>query len=205
MGSPNSEEGRFDDERPHRVTISQGFWMGKYEVTQGQWKAVMGTAPFNFSGDDMPAENVSWNDAQEFIKKLNALDDSFIYRLPTEAEWEYAARAGTNGQYAGNLDDMAWYYSNSGNKMHPVGTKKPNAWGLYDMHGNVWEWVQDWYGTYSNNAETDPKGPSTGSVRVYRGGNWAVAAKSCRSAYRAAPAPDARGLGLGFRLIRTPR
>ena len=133
MGAPTSEEGLYN-ETQHEVTLTKGFWMLETEVTQKQWKAVMGTNPSFFKGDDLPVESVSWNDCQEFCEKTGL-------QLPTEAQWEYACRAGTTDAYAGNLDEMAWYYSNSGNKTHPVGTKKPNAWGLYDMHGNVWEVV----------------------------------------------------------------
>ena len=136
MGSPDNEPDRDSDERPqHRVTVP-GFSMGKYEITQAQWKAVMGTNPSYFKGDNLPVENVSWNDAKEFCSKLSQMTGK-QYRLPTEAEWEYACRAGTTGPYAGNLDAMAWYSNNAGFKTHPVGQKRPNAFGLYDMHGNV--------------------------------------------------------------------
>jgi formylglycine-generating enzyme required for sulfatase activity len=164
------------DEKPaHTVKITKGFDIQKTEVTQGQWKAVMGSNPSNFSscGDNCPLENVSWEDVQTFIERLNDKKDGHTYSLPTEAEWEYAARAGTTGDYAGDLDEMAWYIKNSGSKTHPVATKKANAWGLYDMHGNVWEWVSDWYGSdyYQNSPNNDPKGPNSGSARVYRGGS----------------------------------
>ena len=148
-------------------------------------------------------ENVSWEDVQEFIKKLNAKGEG-TYRLPTEAEWEYACRAGTTGAYSGsNLDEIGWYNSNSGNKTHPVGQKKANAWGLYDMHGNVWEWTEDWYGTYSSGNVTDPTGASSGSVRVFRGGSWAGPAENLRSAFRLTYTPSYRYDNLGFRLLRT--
>jgi formylglycine-generating enzyme required for sulfatase activity len=202
MGSNNGDS----DEKPvHRVTISNGFEMGKYEVTQLQWRAIMGNNPSYFKGcNSCPVEQVSWDDVQEFINKLNAKNDGYEYRLPTEAEWEYACRAGTTGGYAGNLDSMAWYDSNSGDKTHPVGTKQPNAWGLYDMHGNVWEWCQDWYGAYPSNAVTDPAGARSGSYRVIRGGGWGSGAQDCRAADRYGYAPDVRNGDLGFRLIRTP-
>jgi formylglycine-generating enzyme required for sulfatase activity/predicted Ser/Thr protein kinase len=201
MGSTNGS----DDEKPvHDVTISKPFEMGKYEVTQAQWQAVMGNNPSDFKGcNSCPVERVSWDDVQEFINKLNAKNDGYEYRLPTEAEWEYACRAGTTGDYAGNLDSMAWYGENSGGKTHPVGTKQPNAWGLYDMHGNVWEWCQDWYGAYSSNAVIDPTGAISGSYRVFRGGSWRGNAAGLRSAYRGNSSPVYRYDSLGFRLVRT--
>src|SRR6185295_12837821 len=128
----------------HKVRITRQFEIGKYEVTQEQWQAVMGDNPSNFKGANLPVEKVSWNDAQDFLLKLNARD-GYTYRLPTEAEWEYACRAGSMGDFAGELDDVAWYDKNSGSKTHPVGQKRPNVWGLYDMHGNVSEWCSDWY------------------------------------------------------------
>jgi formylglycine-generating enzyme required for sulfatase activity len=197
----------YSDEKPvHRVVISKSFQLGKYEITQGQWKAVMGSNPSYFTGDDnLPVEQVSWNDVQLFIDKMNARNDGYRYRLPTEAEWEYACRAGTTGDYAGNLDQMGWYSSNSGGRTHAVGTKTPNPWGLYDMHGNVWEWVQDWYGygAYPSGTVTDPTGPSSGSYRVARGGSWGGSAPYCRSARRSSSGPGLRSGSLGFRLLRT--
>jgi formylglycine-generating enzyme required for sulfatase activity len=204
MGSPDSEPGRNLDEGPqHQVTISKAFELQTTEVTQSQWQAVMGSNPSYFKGPDLPVEQVSWDDAQAFIAKLNAKNDGYRYRLPTEAEWEYAARAGTTGPYAGDLGAMAWYAPNSGGTTHPVGTKTPNAWGLYDMHGNVMEWVQDWYDGYSSSAVTDPVGPSSGSARVLRGGGWAYESQNCRSADRDSSSPDYRGGPLGLRLLRT--
>ncbi len=205
-----SENGGDDDEKPvHRVRISRAFEIGKYEVTQAQWQAVMGGNPSHFKncGGNCPVENVSWNDAQQFIRKLNALNDGYTYRLPTEAEWEYACRAGSTGDYAGNLDAMAWYDKNSGNTTHPVGQKQPNAWRLYDMHGNVWEWCEDWYGGnyYAQSPSVDPRGPSARSVRLIRGGCWNSFARFCRSAYRDGYAPTIRRGFLGFRLVRTLR
>jgi formylglycine-generating enzyme required for sulfatase activity len=204
MGSTNG----VDDEQPvHRVRISREFEMGKYEVTQAQWEAVMGNNHSRFEGPDLPVEQVSWNDAQEFINKLNQSDNKYQYRLPTEAEWEYAARAGSTGDYAGDLDAMAWYYINSGNTTHPVGQKQANAWGLYDMHGNVWEWVRDWYdsGYYAQSPGADPRGPSSGSSRVSRGGGWGSLARNCRSAVRSSGSPVLRYYYLGLRLVRTAR
>jgi formylglycine-generating enzyme required for sulfatase activity len=204
----------YDDEKPpHQVRISTPFYLGNYEVTQGQWQAVMGQNPSQFKGDALlPVENVSWKDVQEFLRRLNAREGGPKYRLPTEAEWEYAARAGTSTAYSfgdseRQLREYAWYDGNSGNKTHPVGQKKPNEWGLYDMQGNVWEWVQDWYGkdSYTSAAVTDPQGPPSGSHRVIRGGSWYYGAGSCRSAYRGHYGPGYRGGHLGFRLLREVR
>jgi formylglycine-generating enzyme required for sulfatase activity len=199
-----------NDEKPmHEVRISKPFYLGKYEVTQGEWQAVMGTNPSNFKGEaNLPVENVSWNEVQEFIRRLNAKEGGTKYRLPTEAEWEYVARAGSTTTYSfGNderqLGEYAWYSANSGSKTHLVGQKKPNAWGLHDMHGNVWEWVQDWYGPYTAGSAVDPAGPTSGSRRVYRGGSWFYDAKLCRSAYRVINAPGYSSVHLDLRLLRT--
>ena len=236
MGSTSSASD--DDERPlTAVRISRGFWMGKHEVTQGQWEAVMGSNPSHVQacGAKCPVERVSWNDVQGFIRRLNGRTRGSRYRLPTEAEWEYSARAGSEGDtYAGDLrilgannapvlDGIAWYGGNSGvsysgghdcsdwegkqNRSercgtHPVGRKKPNAWGLHDMLGNVNEWVEDWYGEYPGGAVTDPEGPSTGSYRVLRGGGWPGYAKHCRAANRSTHAPGARHNAVGLRLLR---
>ena len=205
MGSPGSEDGRFDNETQHSVTLTKGFWLGKYEVTQAQWKSVMGDNPSCFKGDDLPVENVSWDECQEFCRKVNEaakLQFGGEARLPTEAEWEYACRAGSTGAYSGtgNLDSMGWYYGNSGNETHPVGQKRANDWGFYDMHGNVWEWCSDWYGEYPGGSETDPKGPASGGNRVLRGGSWNGNARSCRSAYRDWYIPGYRNWSRGFRL-----
>ena len=184
MGSRSAQAD--DDERPRtRVRISRGFYLGKYEVTQELWQAVTGTNPSRFSGcGRCPVEKVSWNDAQEFIRRLNARAGGTRYRLPTEAEWEYAARAGTVGDRYGNVDAIAWHEDNSGERTHPVGQKAPNAWGLHDMLGNVYEWVQDRNGGYPGGLVTDPAGPSSGSFRVYRGGSWIDGAGYCRASYR---------------------
>ena len=206
MGSNNGDS----YEKPvHRVTISRSFYMQTTEVTQAQWKSVMGNNPSRFKGDNLPVERVSWNDAQEFIKRLNRKEGASKYRLPTEAEWEYAARAGGTGAYCfgndrGRLGEYAWYSSNSGNETHHVGTKKPNGWGLYDMHGNVWEWVQDWFGKgyYSSSPNTDPRGPSSGTTRVNRGGSWDLGARCCRSAFRNGYGPGLTNDDLGFRVAR---
>ena len=198
-----------------RVRISKGFYLGKYEVTQDEWQAVMGNNPSFFSGcGNCPVEKVSWNDVQAFIEKLNARSREGRYRLPTEAEWEYAARAGTTTDtYAGDvtetflrinpvLNRIAWYPWNSEDRTHPVGGKEPNAFGLYDMLGNVWEWVQDRYGGYPGGVVTDPSGPDRGFTRVFRGGSWASYAKDCRSAARKRNVPESRFTDVGFRLVR---
>ncbi len=207
MGA-TSEQGSdaFDWEKPaHSVTLS-GYYIGKYEVTQKLWKAVMGSNPSNFKGDNLPVENVSWNDVQEFIRKLNQMTGK-KYRLPTEAEWEYAARGGGNSRgykYSGsdNVGSVAWYYDNSGSTMHPVGSKTPNDLGIYDMSGNVWEWCQDWYSSnyYSSSPQRNPQGPASGSRRVERGGGWDFVAGCCRVSFRDGITPDKRGNALGFRL-----
>ena len=211
MGSPAGEAGRNGDETLHRVTISQAFYIGKYEVTQGEWEAVMGDNPSSFDdcGRTCPVEEVSWEDVQGFIEELNLREGVRRYRLPTEAEWEYAARAGTQTAYsfgnaANRLGLYGWYNDNSGDRTQPVGGKRPNAWGLYDMHGNVWEWVGDRYGEYPSGRVTDPRGPSSGAYRVDRGGGWDGSARDCRAADRNWLAPGDRIYGLGFRLARTP-
>ena len=193
-----------DDEKPaHQVTLSS-FSIGKYEVTQEEWQTVMGTNPSNFKGDRRPVEEVSWEDCQEFIRKLNALTGK-RFRLPTEAEWEYAARGGNRSRgykYAGSNDvgSIAWYDDNSGTETHPVGQKLPNELGLYDMSGNVWEWCHDWYGSYSSSSQTNPTGASSGSIRVFRGGGWGNFARNCRSSFRSYGTPSFRDSDLGLRL-----
>ncbi|MDR1043799.1 MAG: formylglycine-generating enzyme family protein [Candidatus Adiutrix sp.] len=210
MGADKKFEDATDGETPqHLVSISQPFYLGAYEVTQAQWTAVMENNPNIFKGRSNPVEMVSWDDAQEFIKRLNQQEGHSRYRLPTEAEWEYAARAGTTGAYSfgddkDSLGRYAWYLDNSGEQTHPVGQKQPNAWGLYDMHGNVWEWVQDDYGNYSSSSVTDPKGPSSGSFRVFRGGSWNNSARACRAAYRNLSLPGYRYGSIGFRLALSP-
>jgi formylglycine-generating enzyme required for sulfatase activity len=203
-----ASDGDKDEQPVHTVRISKPFYLGKYEVTQAQWQAVMGNNPSRFTGDaTRPVENVSWEDVQEFIRRLNTKEGGATYRLPTEAEWEYAARAGTTTAYSfgndkGQLSQYAWYGDTSGSQTHPVGTLKPNAWGLYDMHGNVWEWVQDWYGPYTAAAAVDPAGPSSGSYRVNRGGSWRYLTSHCRSACRGHWSPGYRYDHLGCRLLR---
>lgn len=205
MGATEEQgsEAEVDEKPAHQVTVSD-FYIGKYVVTQAQWKAVMGSNPSNWKGDDLPVENVSWNDIQEFLRKLNAKTGR-RYRLPTEAEWEYAARGGNKSRgykYSGdnNIDAVAWYDGNSGKRIHPVGRKSPNELGLYDMSGNVWEWCQDWYDSYSGSDQTDPAGPSAGSIRVLRGGCWFSSAELCRVANRFSYAPVNRN-SHGLRLV----
>ena len=210
MGSPPNSEER--NETPlHKVTISKPFYLGKYQVTQEQWEAVMGNNPSRFKGPKHPVDSVSWNDTQEFIKRLNAKERHNRYRLPTEAEWEYAARAGTTTAYffgddSSALSGYAWYFGSSDSASHPVGQKPPNAWGLHDVHGNVFELTHDWFGGryYADSPKTDPKGPSSGAGRVARGGSWSYNAESARSAYREFIMPDSRGGDVGFRLALSP-
>ena len=206
MGA-TSEQGSdaWDSEKPaHSVTLS-GYYIGKYEVTQAQWKAVMEDNPSRFKGDNLPVEQVSWNDVQEFIRKLNQLTGK-KYRLPTEAEWEYAARGGGNSRgykYSGsdNIGSVAWYDGNSSSKTHPVGTKSPNELGIYDMSGNVYEWCSDWYGSYNSSSRRNPKGPAGGSYRVIRSGCWHFNARFCRVSHRYDYySPGDRRDYLGFRL-----
>ncbi len=200
MGSPPGEEGRYGDEAQHRVTLTKGFWLGQYEVTQAQWRAVMRNKPSDHKGDgNLPVEMVLWEDCTNFIAKCNAAAKGVRFALPTEAQWEYACRAGSTGPYAGtgNLDEMGWY---SGDETHPVGRKRPNAWNLYDMHGNVFEWCADWYGDYEGDC-TDPTGPASGEYRVLRGGCWGNFARYCRSAYRYWNWPGYRRHYYGFRLL----
>ena len=217
MGSPDAEEGRYPDEGPvHEVKISEGFYLGKYEVTQSQWRAVMGSNPSYHKDEgvdrpDHPVERVTWDEVQEFIRRLNEEAGEELYRLPTEAEWEYACRAGTQtpwsfGDDESQLTDYAWYRgNNSPDGTKKVGSKEPNAWGLHDMHGNVWEWVQDWYDEeyYSSKSDwVDPQGPTSGSSRVRRGGHFGHAHVGVRSAYRHLYLPENRSSIIGVRLLR---
>jgi formylglycine-generating enzyme required for sulfatase activity len=222
MGSPANERGRDDDEVQHQVTVSS-FYMGKYEVTQKEWTAVMGSNPSSFKGENLPVEMVSWYDAVEYCNKRSqkeGLTPAYTisgsgnnrtvtwnrnangYRLPTEAEWEYACRAGTTTPFStgNNITTNQANYSN--NKTSNVGSFAPNAWGLYDMHGNVWEWCWDWYGRYSSGAQTDPVGASSGSDHMRRGGCWIYSAVLVRSAYRGYDDPNERISLIGFRLVR---
>ncbi len=223
MGSPPSEQGRDDYEQQHLVTLTRGFWLGKTEVTQRQWKAVMGNNPSKLGGDDYPVEMVTWYDCVNFCNALSELEgltpayettgDNVTwnqsadgYRLPTEAEWEYACRAGTTGPFAGDLDEMAIYARNSGRKTFTVGTRKANAWGFHDMYGNVLEWCWDWFAwDYGEKWVMDPTGPDEGLHRIERGGSWHLNPRGCRSASRGTDIPAAWGNSLGFRLARPAR
>jgi len=215
MGSTASEQGRENNETQYKVTLTKPFYLGIHEVTQSQYKKVMRTNPSNFKGAHNPVESVSWDDAVAFCKRLSALPAEQaagrVYRLPTEAEWEYACRAGTNtaysyGESASVLHDYAWHTGNSGNTTHAVGEKRPNAWGLYDMHGNVGEWCDDWYGAYQNCPVIDPLGADSGSDRVSRGGSWRGTAGHCRSTRRSMSDPSDRSHHLGFRIaLRIPQ
>ncbi len=215
MGSPSGESERGSDETQHRVTLTRGYYMQTTEVTQGQWRKVMGSNPSRFKncGSNCPVEKVSWEDCQKFIRKLNGLEGTSKYRLPTEAEWEYAARAGTDtpfsfgrclstdqANYVGNYPYSGCSKGEYRNSPVAVGGLSPNAWGLYDMHGNVLEWCQDWYGGYLSGSVTDTVGPNSGLGRVLRGGGWLGSAGDCRSADRHGGSPGNRYDYLGFRL-----
>jgi len=223
MGSTN---GTASEQPVHRVRITRGFEMGKLEVTQAQWEAVIGTAhptrdqgkdatgqavaktnPSHFQGGTLPVETVSWDDVQRFLAILNTRDTKHVYRLPTEAEWEYAAKAGNAQDPADDLKGRAWFEGNSGGQTQPTGLKEPNAWGLYDMQGNVSEWVSDWFGFdyYQDSPAADPSGPESGSYRIYRGCSWFGSAADCRSALRSFNFPIDGYYNVGFRLVRTQK
>jgi formylglycine-generating enzyme required for sulfatase activity len=220
MGSPTNEADRLPGEGPQTaVTISQGFWMGKYEVTQEEYQSLMSTNPSAFKGDlSRPVESVSWSDATNYSGKLTQqeraagrIPTNCVYRLPTEAEWEYACRAWTSTRFSygddpgyADLTNYAWYQDNNGITTRPVGQKLPNLWGLYDMHGNLWEWCQDWYGTYHGGTAIDPQGPATGLYRVIRGGSWSSGAGPCRSAARSTTPRLNGGDFIGFRVVLAP-
>ncbi len=220
MGSPTNEVDRDVKEGPQTaVTISRGCWMARYEVTQGEYLAVMGSNPSYFTGDpNRPVEQVTWYNATNYCADLTQRErlagrvaTNAIYRLPTEAEWEYACRGWTSTRFSygddigyTNLANYAWSVDNSGETTHPVGQKLPNPWGLYDMHGNVWEWCQDWYGAYPGGIAVDPRGPATGSLRVIRGGGWSGNAGYCRSAFRYFNWPGGRDDFIGFRVVLAP-
>jgi formylglycine-generating enzyme required for sulfatase activity len=216
MGSENDSEASSDEKPAHRVTVS-GFCLARTEVTQADWESVMGSNPSSFKGANRPVEEVSWNDAIEYCNKRSQKEglrpvygsDGSVdrqangYRLPTEAEWEYAARGGSTAPRYGDLDSIAWYSGNSGPQTHDVGQKRPNGYGLYDMLGNVWEWTQDWYGGYSAGSQTDPEGPASGSARVFRGGSWDGGASRARAGSRSLDDPSNRSYYLGFRPLRS--
>ena len=209
MGCSSEQSDCETDEKPtHQVTLSS-YYIGKYEVTQAQWEAVMGNNPSYFKCASCPVEVVSWDDVQVFISELNNKSGK-RYRLPTEAEWEYAARGGAKRQgykYSGSheLNSVGWNVDNSGSKTHPVGQKSPNELGIYDMTGNVWEWCSDWYGGYSSGSQTNPEGASNGSFRVLRGGSWYYSAQNCRVSYRNYLfSPVNRYFSFGFRLVLVP-
>jgi formylglycine-generating enzyme required for sulfatase activity len=222
MGSPKTEFGRYPDETQHEVTLTQAYYLQATPVTQGQWQAVMGNNPSYFQGINNPVDSVSWHDAQAFIAKLNTQGKE-KYRLPTEAEWEYACRAGASTPFScgesitaeqANFDGNIPYNQEKKNAYRedayrgtttPVKSFAPNAWGLYDMHGNVEEWVQDWYEPYSSSAVTDPQGPESGDFRVHRGGFWYSYAWHIRSASRDNNLPDSCVLDFGFRLVKEVR
>jgi formylglycine-generating enzyme required for sulfatase activity len=207
--SPDNGEcdGANANERPrHHVRISKGFEIGKYEVTQAMWESVMGSNPSHFEGADRPVDKVGWEDTQKFLRRLNARNDGYRYRLPTEAEWEYAARAGSTTAHYGSLDRIAWYRGNSNRQTHPVGQKQPNAWGLYDVEGNVWEWVQDFYieKYYSISPLVDPQGPALGLGRVIRGGSFRDGGRTLRVSDRWFRS-HAGTKEIGFRCVREAR
>ncbi|WP_302428050.1 formylglycine-generating enzyme family protein [uncultured Prevotella sp.] len=206
MGAtPEMEEPCGGEKPTHQVTLTNDYYIGKYEVTQALWQAVMGSNPSAYKGESLPVERVSWNDCQVFISKLNRITGK-TFRLPTEAEWEYAARGGKKGsghQYSGssNLSYVAWYEDNSGSKTHAVGSKQANELGIYDMTGNVYEWCQDWYDNYSSSSQVNPTGANSGVFRMFRGGGWFDIARCCRLSYRRSLLPDERCATLGLRLV----
>jgi endoglucanase len=212
MGSPDSDKSAASDEKPqHRVRITKPFYLGKYPVTQEQWTALMGDNPSYFKGPKNPVEEVSWDDCLQFLRRLNEKAGGGTWQFPTEAQWEYACRAGSTTKYCfgddeSGLGEYGWYDKNSGGKPHSVGEKKPNAWGLYDMHGNIWQWCEDWYdsGYYAHSPTDDPAGPATGSERVSHGGCWFSPARSARSANHGRIEPEHRGSHLGFRVSLAP-
>ena len=219
MGSPDSDPYAAPAQKPqHEVTITRGFYLGKYEITQGEWEAVMGTRPWSGQryvreNPDHPAVYISWEEVQEFIQRLNTAAGEELYRLPTEAEWEYACRAGTTTRWSfgddeSQLGEYAWYRGNAWDAglqyAQPIGTQRPNPWGLYDMHGNAWEWVQDWYSLdyYDSSPGVDPPGPASGSLRGLRGGSFHYIARRARSDFRAGYPPDFRYYTTGARVLR---
>lgn len=206
MGCSPDDSECYPEEKPaHRVVITRGFEIGKCQVTQAEYEAVMGFNYSFFTAPNLPVEGASWDDTQKFCGLLNGKNDGYRYRLPTEAEWEYAARAGDTSPRYGPLDQVAWYRDNAEGKTHPVGERRPNAFGLHDTLGNVWEWVHDWYGLdyYSRSPESDPQGPASGEFRVARGGSWrGVARGLARVSSRYILKPSVRSIVVGFRCAR---
>ena len=213
MGSPFGEANRENNEKPHAVCLSQSFWLGKFEVTQKQWQSVMGDNPSTFKNPLYPVDNVSWDDCQRFIWKIQKKHQSsgkLVFRLPTEAEWEYACRAGSTGPYYADLPSIAWYRSDFSRDdpysegPHPIGTKAVNVWGLHDMIGNVWEWCSDWYATdYPSELIADPEGKEYGPSHVRRGGSWDNNLNKCRAAYRGYIIDNNSNRNFGFRIVMT--
>jgi formylglycine-generating enzyme required for sulfatase activity len=202
MGSPLTEEGRISErEKQHKVSITKGYWLAETEFTQEQWEKIMGANPSKNKGKNLPVEQISHNDIQQFLFKINRKDKKF--RLPTEAEWEYACRANTTGTYAGNLEKMTWHIGNSGRKSHQVAKKKPNAWGFYDMHGNILEKCSDWFQEDNTKTTTNLEGPKTGIYKVDRGGQFTGRTRHTRSADRQRSLPTSRDFYVGFRLARS--
>jgi len=202
MGSLDKKTGARSDEMPqHKVTLSKGFWIGRYEITQKQWETVMGSNPsFNKKGGDYPVEQVSWNDCQAFLKKLSEMT-GVKFRLPTEAEWEYACRAGRSCEHVVNVPETAgWFYHDDDHDTHPIGFKAPNAWGIHDMHGNVCEWCQDVFSRYSENHVVDPKGGATGNDRIFRGGSAWTPVSDARCTCRDYDSPDVHHGCIGLRV-----
>jgi formylglycine-generating enzyme required for sulfatase activity len=200
MGSGDGEK---NERPPHRVTLTHAFELQDTETTQSEWQAVMGTNPSQFRGADKPVDSVSWNDAQAFITRLNAQDSGYHYRLPTEAEWEYAARAGAPPDTASDAGHLGVHTGNSSLRSHPVRSMAPNAWRLFDMRGNVWEWVSDWYDDYRRGAIVDPQGPPKGKLRAVRGGGWHSTTDALRATFRLGSPPEFRNSAVGLRLART--
>lgn len=202
--SPEDSEACSDEKPSHRVRISRSFQLGRFPVTQEMWESIMGSNPSGFKGKTRPVEDVSWNDTQEFINKVNVRWDGYLYRLPTEAEWEYSARAGTRGSRYGDLHSIAWFNENSGSQTHPVGEKLPNRFGLYDMLGNVFEWCQDWYNYnyYEISPTNDPMGPEIEERRILRGGAYYVDSSVSRVSNRNSNFPEYSSVIIGFRLCR---
>lgn len=200
-----SRDGERNERPPHQVTLTRAFELQKTETTQAEWRAVMGSNPSHFRGDDKPVESVSWNDVQTFIARLNARSDGYRYRLPTEAEWEYAARAGAVLETSAEAGKLGFHAGNSGLETRAVRSMPPNAWGLFDMRGNVWEWVSDWYRDYGPAALVDPVGGSKGTLRVMRGGGWHSTADALRATFRLGAPPEFRNSALGLRLARELR